>query len=117
MRVEETIAVTVIDSELTVTSKNLGTMSSSSSLTLVTESPPLDVESRKGRFGWLELEQAFLPHVFRGDERAKYCSVRAVERVALGPLLHLPGAALQCVGVLAEDMTEAEVHLSNQTFL
>ena len=48
----------------------------------------LDEESKKGRFGWFDIEKTFLPFIFRyGTE--KYTSVRMVERRLLNRYLQV----------------------------
>jgi hypothetical protein len=78
----------------------------------VRPSDPLDAASRTGRFGWCEVEQEFLPLVYRGADRAAFCSVRAAEELVVRRLLEdLPGAAPRHAALHAELMTEAEARL------
>ena len=74
----------------------------------------VDADSRRGRFGWVEVNQLFVPFVFRGEERTKWCGVRVAERLVLGALLGVPRAALECAAVDAVTMTKAEAELHNE---
>ena len=59
----------------------------------------VDADSKKGRFGWLEINQVFLPVVYRGEEKAKYISQRAVEKILISNFKEVPRAALLCAEV------------------
>ena len=59
----------------------------------------VDADSKKGRFGWLEIQQVFLPVVYRGEEKAKYISQRGVEKILISNFKEVPRAALLCAEV------------------
>ena len=59
----------------------------------------LDVDSKKGRFGWVEINQVFLPVLYRGEEKNKYISQRAVEKILISNFKEVPRAALLCAEV------------------
>ena len=60
----------------------------------------IDGDSKKGRFGWVEINQVFLPVVYRGEEKAKYISQRAVEKRLISNFKEVPCAALLCAEVV-----------------
>ena len=60
----------------------------------------LDVDSKKGRFGWVEINQVFLPVLYRGEEKAKYISQRAVEKILISNFNEIPLVALLCAEVV-----------------
>ena len=60
----------------------------------------VDADSKKGRFGWLEINQVFLPVVYRGEEKAKYISQRAVEKILISNFNEIPLVALLCAEVV-----------------
>ena len=70
---------------------------------LVTSMPGVDIDidadSRKGRFGWVEINKVFLPVLYRGEEKAKYISQRAVEKILISNFKETPRAALLCAEV------------------
>ena len=89
----------------------------------------VDADSKKGRFGWVEIKQVFLPVVYRGEERAKLISQRAVEKILISTFKEVPHAALLCAEVTnlfrhfvilhhyqvdAVQMTKAEVDVHNE---
>jgi len=74
----------------------------------------VDADSKKGRFGWVEIKQVFLPVVYRGEERAKLISQRAVEKILISTFKEVPHAALLCAEVDAVQMTKAEVDVHNE---
>jgi len=49
---------------------------------------PVDEESKKGRFGWFDIEKVYLPFIFRYTTE-KYTSVRMVERKLLNRFLQV----------------------------
>ena len=59
----------------------------------------IDADSKKGRFGWVEINQVFLPIVFRGKARTKYVSQRAVEKILISTFKEALRAALLCAEV------------------
>ena len=59
----------------------------------------IDADSKKGRFGWVEINQVFLPVVYRGEARAKFVSQRSVEKILIGSLKEIARAALLCAEV------------------
>ena len=59
----------------------------------------IDADSKKGRFGWVEINQVFLPVVYRGEARAKFVSQRSVEKILIGTLKEISRAALLCAEV------------------
>ena len=60
----------------------------------------LDVDSKKGRFGWVKINQVFLPVLYRGEEKAKYISQRAVEKILISNFKEIPPDALLCAEVV-----------------
>jgi len=75
---------------------------------------PVDEESKKGRFGWFEIEKNFLPMIFRyGIE--KYTSVRMVERKLLNRFLQvLPQEVNSCTCIRSYYITDSESKLLNE---
>jgi len=75
---------------------------------------PVDEESKKGRFGWFDIEKIFLPFIFRfGTE--KYTSVRMVERRLLNRYLQvLPPEVNSCTCIRSYYITDAESKLLNE---
>eukprot|EP00092_Neocalanus_flemingeri_P046628 GFUD01052512.1.p1 GENE.GFUD01052512.1~~GFUD01052512.1.p1 ORF type:complete len:589 (+),score=160.31 GFUD01052512.1:151-1917(+) len=75
---------------------------------------PVDEESKKGRFGWFDIEKVFLPLIFRyGTE--KYTSVRMVERKLLNRFLQvLPPEVNSCTCIRSYYITDAESKLLNE---
>ena len=88
-----------------------------------------DADSKKGRFGWVEIEKVFLPVVYRGESRAKLISQRAVDKILIGTFKEIPSAALLCAEVTnlfrhffilhhyqvdAVQMTKAEADVHNE---
>jgi len=75
---------------------------------------PVDEESKKGRFGWFDIEKVFLPFIFRfGTE--KYTSVRMVERRLLNRYLQvLPPEVNSCTCIRSYYITDAESKLLNE---
>ena len=59
----------------------------------------VDADSKKGRFGWLDINQVFLPVLYRGEEKTKYISQRAVEKILISNFKETPRAALLCAEV------------------
>ena len=59
----------------------------------------VDAESKKGRFGWVETNNIFLPVVYRGEEKVKFVSQRAVEKILITAFKEIPRAALLCAQV------------------
>jgi len=74
----------------------------------------VDADSKKGRFGWFEINQVFLPVLYRGEEKAKYISQRAVEKILISNFKETPRAALLCAEVDAVQMTRAEADVYNE---
>lgn len=74
----------------------------------------LDEESKKGRFGWFDIEKTYLPFIFRyGTE--KYTSVRMVERRLLNRYLQvLPPEVNSCTCIRSYYITDAESKLLNE---
>jgi len=75
---------------------------------------PVDEESKKGRFGWFDIEKVFLPLIFRyGTE--KYTSVRMVERKLLNRFLQvLPPEVNSCTCIRSYYITDSESKLLNE---
>ena len=75
---------------------------------------PVDEESKKGRFGWFDIEKVFLPMIFRyGTE--KFTSVRMVERKLLNRFLQvLPPEVNNCTCIRSYYITDAESKLLNE---
>ena len=59
----------------------------------------VDAESKKGRLGWVETNNIFLPVVYRGEEKVKFVSQRAVEKILITAFKEIPRAALLCAQV------------------
>jgi hypothetical protein len=75
---------------------------------------PLDEESKKGRFGWFDIEKVFLPFIFRFTTE-KYNSVRMVERRLLNRYLQvLPQEVKNCTNISSYYLTDAESKLFNE---
>ena len=89
----------------------------------------IDADSKRGRFGWVEVKQVFLPVVYRGEARAKFISQRAVEKILISIFKEVPSAALLCAEVTdlfthfailhhhqvdAVQMTKAEADVYNE---
>jgi len=74
----------------------------------------LDEESKKGRFGWFDIEKTYLPYIYRyGTE--KYTSVRMVERRLLNRYLQvLPPEVNSCTCIRSYYITDAESKLLNE---
>ena len=49
--------------------------------------------------GWVELNQAFLPVVYRGEDKVKFVSQRAVEKILISTFKEIPRAAILCAEV------------------
>jgi len=75
---------------------------------------PIDEESKKGRFGWFDIEKVFLPLIFRyGTD--KYTSVRMVERKLLNRFLQvLPAEVNNCTCIRSYYITDSESKLLNE---
>lgn len=75
---------------------------------------PLDEESKKGKFGWFDIEKVYLPYILRyGTE--KYTSVRMVERRLLNRYLQvLPPEVSSCTCIRSYYITDAESKLLNE---
>jgi len=75
---------------------------------------PIDEESKKGRFGWFDIEKVFLPLIFRyGSD--KYTSVRMVERKLLNRFLQvLPAEVNNCTCIRSYYITDSESKLLNE---
>ena len=75
---------------------------------------PLDEESKKGKFGWFDIEKVYLPYILRyGSE--KYTSVRMVERRLLNRYLQvLPPEVSSCTCIRSYYITDAESKLLNE---
>merc|ERR1712223_1095937 len=77
----------------------------------------LDDESRKGRFGWGELEKNPMPYILRvsGEKTEKYTSVRMVERKLLNKFLSvLPTEVNSCHCIRSYYITDSEAKLLNE---
>jgi len=74
----------------------------------------IDEESKKGRFGWFDIEQVYLPYMFRYTTE-KYTSVRMVERKLLNNFLQvLPHEVKSCTQISSYYITEGETNLLNE---
>lgn len=75
---------------------------------------PLDEESRKGRYGWFDIDRIALPFIFRhGTE--KYTSVRMVEQRLLNKYLQvLLPEVKSCICIRSYYITDAECKLLNE---
>lgn len=75
---------------------------------------PVDEESKKGRFGWFDIEKVFLPFIFRFTTE-KYTSVRMVERRLLNRYLQvLPPEVNSCTCIRSYYITDSESKLLNE---
>jgi hypothetical protein len=75
---------------------------------------PVDEESKKGKFGWFDIEKVFLPFIFRYATE-KYTSVRMVERRLLNRYLQvLPPEVNSCTCIRSYYITDAESKLLNE---
>jgi len=75
---------------------------------------PVDEESKKGKFGWFDIEKVFLPFIFRYTTE-KYTSVRMVERRLLNRYLQvLPPEVNSCTCIRSYYITDAESKLLNE---
>lgn len=75
---------------------------------------PVDEESKKGRFGWFDIEKVYLPFLFRYATE-KYTSVRMVERKLLNRFLSvLPPDVNSCTCIRSYYITDAESKLLNE---
>ena len=74
----------------------------------------IDEESKKGRFGWFDIEKTYLPYIYRyGSE--KYTSVRMVERRLLNRYLQvLPQEVNNCTCIRSYYLSDAESKLLNE---
>ena len=61
----------------------------------------VDAQSKKGRFGWVETNNIFLPVVYRGEERSKFVSQRVIEKILFSTFKEIPRAALLCAEVIS----------------
>lgn len=74
---------------------------------------PIDLESKRGRFGWDTLELNHFPYLFRRD-REKFISVRIFERKLINRFLDvLPPETNTCHRVPSFFVTESEWRLLN----
>jgi len=74
----------------------------------------IDEESKKGRFGWTELDKQYVPYIFRYGT-IKYLSVRIVEKKILTRLLQLlPPEVKSCTSISSYYLTEPEAKLLNE---
>ena len=79
------------------------------------EDQPLDIESKKGRFGWCTLDKSHIPYVFRSNRENKFTSVRIVERQLINRFLSvLPPEINSCYRIPTSYVTEAEWRLLNE---
>ena len=75
---------------------------------------PVDEESKKGRFGWFDVEKVFLPLIFRYSTE-RYTSVRVVERKLLNRFLQvLPPEVNSCTCIRSYYITDSETKLLNE---
>jgi len=77
----------------------------------------IDDESKKGRFGWGELEKNPMPYILRvsGEKTEKYTSVRMVERKLLNKFLSvLPTEVNSCHCIRSYYITDSEAKLLNE---
>jgi len=74
---------------------------------------PVDEESKKGRFGWFDIEKTYLPYIFRYTSE-KFTSVRMVERKLLNRYLQvLPQEVNSCTSIRSYYLTDNESKLLN----
>jgi len=74
----------------------------------------VDEESKKGRFGWFDIEKQFLPYIFRYTTE-KFTSVRMVERKLLNRYLQmLPQEVNSCTSIRSYYLTDNESKLLNE---
>ena len=59
----------------------------------------VDADSKRGRFGWVEINQVVLPVVYRGEGRSKFVSQRVIEKILFSTFKEIPRAALLCAEV------------------
>ena len=72
---------------------------------------PVDEESKKGKFGWFDIEKVFLPFIFRYTSE-KYTSVRMVERRLLNRYLQvLPPEVNSCTCIRLPSITSIFINL------
>ena len=78
------------------------------------ETKIVDEESKKGRFGWFDIDKTHLPMIFRyGTE--KFTSVRMVERKLLMKFLQmLPNEVNNCTCIRSYYITDSESKLLNE---
>lgn len=75
---------------------------------------PVDEESKKGRFGWFDIEKQYLPYIFRYTTE-KFTSVRMVERKLLNRYLQvLPQEVNSCTSIRSYYLTDNESKLLNE---
>jgi hypothetical protein len=74
----------------------------------------IDEQSRKGQFGWTEIEKDFIPYIFR-TKGEKFTSVRMVERKLLHKFLSvLPTEVNSCHCIRSYFITDSECKLLNE---
>jgi len=75
----------------------------------------LDHDSVRGRFGWSEIENKFIPHIFRGPKQEKFVSVRMFqEKIINTCLLHLPNEIVSFNKIESWHITQSESRLFNE---
>jgi len=81
---------------------------------IVDNDKPVDEESKKGRFGWFDIEKTYLPYIFRYT-REMFTSVRMVERKLLNRYLQvLPQEVNSCTSIRSYYLTDNESKLLNE---
>ena len=111
---EKTTAVNMSTTATTVNGANNGSVTKPEAPSDKEKQALLDEESKKGRFGWFDIEKTYLPFIFRyGTE--KYTSVRMVERRLLNRYLQvLPPEVNSCTCIRSYYITDAESKLLNE---
>ena len=80
----------------------------------------LDEESRKGRFGWTEIEKTFIPYIFKtsgtdGKFTGKFISVKMMETKILDKLIKILGPEVtKCTSINSYYITDHEAKLLNE---
>ncbi|GAB6031230.1 hypothetical protein CHUAL_009043 [Chamberlinius hualienensis] len=77
------------------------------------KTPPVDLESVRGIFGWTTLEGVYIPFILRGEER--FTAVRIIEKSLLKKFLQaLPPDVYSCTYIKSYFITEVEAKLLNE---
>jgi len=75
----------------------------------------IDLDSKRGRFGWSEVENKFVPHIFRGTKQEKFVSVRMFQdKILSSCLAQLPNEIVSFNKMKSWFITQAESRLLNE---